>query len=60
MKIRVEVSPNEIRSLGVDDANELKELLIEQLDDGVVEAYGEESSDWLPPYSIEVVVVAER
>lgn len=56
MKIKIEVTPAELQEMGADSADELKQMLIEQLDEGVVGDDGDAGADWLSSYTVDVVV----
>ena len=56
MKITAEVTPAELQEMGAENADELKEMLIKQLDEGVVGGDGEAGADWLSGYTVDVVV----
>ncbi|WP_198173438.1 hypothetical protein [Cupriavidus sp. USMAA2-4] len=56
MRIGVEVTPAELQEMGADSADELKLMLIEQIDEGVVGDDGEAGADWLSGYTVDVFV----
>lgn len=47
MKVRIEVTTDELEDMGCDSIEELEALLREQLDSGVVGDAGEAGGDWL-------------
>ncbi|WP_171991228.1 hypothetical protein [Pseudomonas oryzihabitans] len=51
MKVRIEVTTDELEEMGCDSVDELAARLREQLDSGIVGEAGEAGSDWLVPTS---------
>ncbi|WP_173150413.1 MULTISPECIES: hypothetical protein [Pseudomonas] len=52
MKVRIEVTTDELGDMGCDSVEELAARLREQLDSGVVGDAGEAGSDWLVAYEL--------
>lgn len=52
MKVRIEVTTDELEDMGCDSVEELEARLPEQLDSGVVGDAGEAGSDWLVAYEL--------
>lgn len=57
MKITVDVTQDELAEMNLDTPEELKERLLEQLDDGVTGDAGEAGQDWMVSYQIEVRLI---
>lgn len=56
MKITVEATRDEMHEMGADTPDELKQLLLEQLNEGVLGHDGEIGEDWMSPFSLDVVI----
>jgi len=52
MKVRIEVTTDELEDMGCDSVDELAARLREQLDSGIVGEAGEAGSDWLVSYEL--------
>ena len=52
MKVRIEVTTDELEDMGCDSVDELAARLREQLDSGIVGEAGEAVSDWLVSYEL--------
>lgn len=52
MKVRIEVTTDELEDMGCDSVEELAARLREQLDSGVVGDAGEAGIDWLVSYEL--------
>lgn len=52
MKVRIEVTTDELEDMGCDSVEELEARLREQLDSGVVGDAGDAGSDWLVSYEL--------
>lgn len=52
MKVRIEVTTDELDDMGCDSVDELAARLREQLDSGIVGEAGEAGSDWLVSYKL--------
>lgn len=52
MKVRIEVTTDELEDMGCDSVEELAARLLEQLDSGIVGEAGEAGSDWLVTYEL--------
>ena len=52
MKVRIEVTADELEDMGCDSVEELAARLREQLDSGAVGDAGEAGSDWLVSYEL--------
>lgn len=56
MKITVEATPAEMQEMGADTPDELKQMLLEQLNEGALGRDGEVGEDWIAPFSLEIVI----
>ncbi len=52
MKVRIEVTADELEDMGCDSVEELAARLREQLDSVIVGEAGEAGSDWLVSYEL--------
>jgi len=52
MKVRIEVTTDELEDMGCDSVEELAARLREQLDTGIVGDAGEAGCDWLVSYEL--------
>lgn len=52
MKVRIEVTADELKDMGCNSVEELAARLRERLDSGVVGDAGEAGSDWLVSYEL--------
>ena len=52
MKVRIEVTTDELEDMGCDSVDELAARLREQMDSGIVGEAGEAGSDWLVSYEL--------
>lgn len=59
MKIKVEVTSDELAEMCCDTKKELEEQLRDQIDNGVASDDGEAGVDWMVEYDLEVVVVSD-
>jgi hypothetical protein len=57
VKIKVEVTRNELEEMGCDNPAEFEESLRHQIDNGVASNDGEAGVDWMVDYDLEVVLV---
>ncbi|VWC49492.1 hypothetical protein BLA13014_07599 [Burkholderia aenigmatica] len=57
MKIKVEVTSDELAEMYCDTTKELEEQLRDQIDNGVASNEGEAGVDWMVGYDLEVVLV---
>lgn len=57
MKIRIEVSPDEMDEMGCDSIAEFEQEIRHQLDNGVVTDDGGNGTDWMVGYELEIVQV---
>ena len=57
MKIRIEVSAEELEDMYLDTVEEFEASIRHQLDNGIVSSDGEAGVDWMVEYDLEVVLV---
>ncbi|MDY7563476.1 MULTISPECIES: hypothetical protein [unclassified Pseudomonas] len=57
MKIKVEVTQEDLDGMLCDSLDEFKEQIRHQLDNGVVDDDGGAGSDWMADYQLEIVKV---
>lgn len=55
MKIKIEVSPDELEEMGCDSIAEFEQEIRHQLDNGIVTDDGGNGTDWMVDYELEVV-----
>lgn len=56
MKIKVEVTRDELDEMGCDSPAEFQELFRHQIDNGVASNDGEAGVDWMVEYELEIVL----
>ncbi len=57
MKVRVELTADEVAEAGCDSVAEFEAVFLRQLNDGVIGDEGEVGEDWLPGFTVEIVLV---
>jgi hypothetical protein len=57
MKIKIEVTQAELDEMEFESADECKERMRAQIEDGVVGTDGEAGEDWLVDFELDIVVV---
>ena len=58
MKVKVELSHEELEESGCDTVEEFKKSFVYQLNEGVIGDDGAVGEDWLPGFDVEVVLIA--
>ncbi len=57
MQVRVELTRAELGEAGCDTVEEFADGFLRQLNDGVIGDAGEVGEDWLPGFTVDVVLV---
>lgn len=57
MKVRVELTAAELAETGCDSVAEFEAGFFRQLNDGIIGDAGEVGEDWLPGFTVEIVLV---
>lgn len=56
MKVRVELTRDELAEAGCDTVEEFTAGFLKQLNDGIIGDAGEVGEDWLPGFTVEVAL----
>lgn len=57
MRVKVELTPEELEESGCDTVEEFKKGFVHQLNEGVIGDDGAIGEDWLPAFDVEVILV---